>query len=493
MGDGVAAADFMHAVRSEMLIGGAWVKPLEGRVYETVDPATEEPLGTAPQAEPADMRRAIDAARTAFDDGPWPAMARADRYRIIRQIAEGMERHEKVLSDLVVAETGTTGPLVSQQASAVMMHDFAELAMTFPLDEAVAPQNVGGRLLGSHVRRQPVGVCGLLPTWNPPIMIAVRKLGPALASGSTMVMKAPPQTPLALLKLAEIIAETDLPAGVFNLVTGDGIHASQELVRSAKVDMVSFTGGIASGRAIMAEAAGTVKRVTLELGGKSANIVLSDVNVDQVASVAALQACLNAGQTCSMLSRVLVPRSIETPVVEAIAATFRQQRVGDPTDPAVTVGPLIRDERRRAVESYVEAGVRGGAKLVTGGNRPPDLPRGYFYEPTLFAEVTNEMTIARDEVFGPVLTVIPYDTVDEAIRIANDSIFGLQANVACRSVADGIAVAKRIRCGAVSINGAMDSIRAPRGGFKQSGLGRECGKWALDDYLEYQTVTWPIA
>jgi acyl-CoA reductase-like NAD-dependent aldehyde dehydrogenase len=475
-----------------MLIGGDWVESIRGRTYQTVNPATEEPLGTAAQAEPADMQRAIDSARAAFDEGPWPAMSGAERYRIIRQIAEGMERHEKVLSALVVAETGTTGPLVSQAGSVLMMHDFADLAMTFPFDEMVAPHDLTGRFLSSQVLRQPVGVCGLLPTWNLPIMIAVRKLGPALASGCTMVMKAPPQTPLALLKLAEIIADTDLPPGVFNLVTGEGIDAAGELVRSGKVDMVSFTGGVTSGRTIMANAADTLKRVTLELGGKSANIILDDVDVEQIAPAAALQGCLNAGQTCSMLSRVLVPRQLEGALVEGMAETLRRQKVGDPRDPTVTVGPLIREERRKAVESYVEAGLRQGATLMAGGSRPADLGRGFYYQPTLFTDVSNDMTIARDEIFGPVLTVIPYDTVDQAIRIANDNPFGLQANVACSRVADGVAIAKRIRSGAVSINGAMDSIRAPRGGFKQSGLGRECGKWALDDYLEYQAVTWAI-
>jgi acyl-CoA reductase-like NAD-dependent aldehyde dehydrogenase len=356
----------------------------------------------------------------------------------------------------------------------------------------VSPKDLGGRLLSSQVLRQPVGVCGLLPTWNVPINIAVRKLGPALAAGCTMVMKAPPQTPLCILKLAEIVAESDLPAGVFNLVTGDGIEASRELVRSEKIDMISFTGGLIAGRQIMAEAAGTLKRVTLELGGKSANIILGGVDVDPIAFATGFQACLHAGQTCSMLSRVLVPREMEEQFVEKLADFLRRQRVGDPLDPQVTVGPLIREERRRAVEAYVTSGLAQGAELVVGGKRPEDLDRGYFYEPTLFTSVTNDMTIAQEEIFGPVLAVIPYDTVDDAVRIANDSMFGLQANVACARVPDGIAVAKRIRCGAVSINSAIDSINAPRGGFKQSGLGRECGKWALDDYLEYQTVTWPL-
>jgi aldehyde dehydrogenase (NAD+) len=485
----MTAVDLVH---SQMLIDGAWVEAAQGRTYQTVNPATEEPLGNAPQAEPVDMRRAIDAARAAFDEGPWPTMSGAERYRIIRQIAEGMERHQQVLSELVVAETGTTGPLVSQTGSVMMMHDFAELAMTFPFDETVAPHSLTGRFLGSQVLRQPVGVCGLLPTWNLPIMIAVRKLGPAFASGCTMVMKAPPQTPLALMKLAEIITETDLPPGVFNLVTGDGIDAAQELVCSDKVDMVSFTGGVTSGRNIMAAAAGTLKRVTLELGGKSANIILDDVDIQRIAPAAALQACVNAGQTCSMLSRVLVPRHMEPSLVEGMAETLGRQKVGDPMDPTVTVGPLIREERRKAVEGYVEAGLSEGATLVIGGSRPGELERGFFYQPTLFTDVSNRMTIAQEEIFGPVLAVIPYDSVDEAVRIANDSPFGLQANVACSRVADGVAIAKRIRSGAVSVNGAMDSIRAPRGGFKQSGLGRECGKWALDDYLEYQSVTWAI-
>ena len=482
----------VDSVQSQMLIDGEWVDALEGRDYHTINPATEEQLGTAAQAEPADMQRAIDAARRAFDDGPWPTSSPAERSRIIRQIAHGMDRHAHELNELVVAETGTTGVLVSQAGNALMMHAYADIAGTFAFDEMISPKTMGPRTLVSQVLRQPVGVCGLLPTWNVPLNIAVRKLGPALAAGCTMVMKAPPQTPLCLLKLAEIIAESDLPPGVFNLVTGDGIDASRELVRSDKVDMISFTGGLVAGRQIMAEAAGTLKRVTLELGGKSANVVLDGVDVDQIAFGTGFQACLNAGQTCSMLSRVLVPRAMEAAFVEKLAAFLSRQRVGDPLDPETDVGPLIREERRRAVESYVEAGVAEGAELVVGGKRPENLERGFFFEPTLFTGVRNDMTIAQEEIFGPVLAVIPYDTVDDAVRIANDSLFGLQANVACASVAEGLSVAKRIRSGAVSINSAIDSIYAPRGGFKQSGLGRECGKWALDDYLEYETISWAL-
>lgn len=480
----------MTSQRPQMLIDGQWVEALDGRTYETVNPATEESLGLTSNGGVADMKRAIDAARTAFDEGPWPRMSRQERYRIIRSIAEAMERHQKELEALVVAEAGATVAFSNQTLSVSMMHDYAELAMTFPFDEMVPPRDVGGRFLTSQVARQPVGVCGLLPTWNLPLMLAVRKLGPALAAGCTVVMKAPPQTPLTLRRLAALIAETDLPPGVFNLVTGDGLEASQELVLSDKVDMISFTGGPASARHIMAAAAGTIKRVALELGGKSANIILPGVDVDAVAPIAAMQACTNAGQTCSMLSRVLVPRDMADALVDAMATVLRAQKVGDPMDPDVAVGPLIRDERRLAVESLVAGALEEGAVLQVGGARPGELTRGYYYEPTLLSGVTNDMTIAREEVFGPVLSVIAYDSVDEAIRIANDSAFGLQANITSPTVSEGMAVARQIRSGAVGINGAMDPTRAPRGGFKQSGIGRECGKWALDDYLEYQSLTW---
>jgi len=416
-------------------------------------------------------------------------MTRLERSRIISQIADAMDRHQQELADLVALEAGATVAFSNQAMSVEMMHDYAELALTFDFDEMVQPRALGGRLLTSSVTRLPVGVCGLLPTWNLPLMLAIRKLGPALAAGCTVVMKAPPQTPLTLRRLAELIAQTDLPAGVFNLVTGDGIQASEVLVNSPKVDMISFTGGPVAARQIMASAAGTIKRVALELGGKSANIVLRDADLAQVIPLSAMQASLNAGQTCSMLSRVFVPRELVGEVSAGMAEVLRSQKVGDPTDPTTNVGPLIRAERRSAVEALVATALDEGATLLAGGARPA-LERGYYYEPTLLTDVTNSMTIAREEVFGPVLSVIAYDTVDEAIRMTNDSPFGLQANVMCGNVSEGMAVAAQIRSGAVGINGAMDPTRAPRGGFKLSGVGRECGKWALEDYLEYQTRSW---
>jgi aldehyde dehydrogenase (NAD+) len=403
-----------------------------------------------------------------------------------------MEKRQHELSEIVIQETGATAFLASQSGPIQILHDAADLVLSESFAEAQQPLEFGGRLLQTQVLRQPIGVCGLLPTWNAPIMIAIRKIAPALAAGCTMVVKAPPQTPLSLLALAEIVAESDLPVGVFNVVTGEGIEAAEELVASPDVDMVSFTGGLTAGRAIQAKAAETVKRVVLELGGKSANIILEDVDLDTAAQIAAVPACFGAGQACSMLSRVLVPHALADGLVERMAAIVSSQQIGDPLDPKTVVGPLIREERRSAVEGYVASGLEQGARLVTGGRRPPHLDRGFYYEPTIFTDVENSMIIAREEIFGPVLTVIPYESVDEAVQIANDSIFGLQANITCRTTQEGLRLAPRLRCGAVAINGAMDGIRAPRGGFKQSGIGREIGKWALDDYLEYQALTYPL-
>lgn len=476
----------------KMYIDGEWTEAVTGAAYATVNPATEEPLGPAPHAGVADMRQAIAAARTAFDNGPWPQLPLEERYRIIHQIASQMEKRQHELSEIVVQETGATAFLASQSGPIQILRDAADLVLSESFAETQQPLEFGGRLLQTQVVRQPVGVCGLLPTWNAPTMIAIRKIAPALAAGCTMVLKAPPQTPLSLLKLAEIIAESDLPPGVFNVVTGEGIEAAEELVTSPDVDMVSFTGGLGAGRTIQAKAAETVKRVVLELGGKSANIILEDVDLDVAAQIAALPACFGAGQTCSMLSRALVPRALADGLVQRMAAIVSSQPVGDPLDPKTVVGPLIREERRSAVEGYVASGLDQGARLVTGGRRPTHLDRGFYYEPTIFTDADNSMAIAQEEIFGPVLTVIPYDSVDEAVQIANDSIFGLQANITCRTTQEGLRLAPRLRCGAVAINGAMDGIRAPRGGFKQSGIGREIGKWALDDYLEYQAVTYPL-
>lgn len=475
-----------------MYIGGEWTEAASRASYETVNPATEEPLGPAPHAGVDDMRQAIAAARTAFDHGPWPRLSLGERYRIIHQIASLMEKRQGELTEIVVQETGATAYLASQSGPIQILHETADLVMSVSFAESQQPLEFGGRLLQTQVLRQPVGVCGLLPTWNAPIMIAIRKIAPALAAGCTMVMKAPPQTPLSMLTLAEIIAESDLPPGVFNIVTGEGIEAAEELVTNPDVDMVSFTGGLAAGRKIQAKAAETVKRVVLELGGKSANIILEDVDLDQAAQISALHACFGAGQACSMLSRVLVPHALADGLVERMASIVSSQPIGDPLDPKTVVGPLIREERRAAVEGYVASGLEQGARLVTGGRRPPHLDRGYYYEPTIFTDADNRMTIAQEEIFGPVLTVIPYDSIDEAVHFANDSIFGLQANITCRTTQEGLSLAPRLRCGAVAINGAMDGIRAPRGGFKKSGIGREVGKWALDDYLEYQALTYPL-
>jgi acyl-CoA reductase-like NAD-dependent aldehyde dehydrogenase len=415
-----------------------------------------------------------------------------ERSRIIRQIADGMERHHAELSRLVVLERGTVASGAGQASQITMMYDAADLVLKTDFEEALPPQPFRNDLMSSLVLRQPVGVCGLFTTWNGPLAIAIRKIAPALAAGCTMVMKAAPYTPLTVLKLAQIMDETDLPKGVFNVVTGDGIDIGEELATNPMVDMVSFTGGVSIGKRIMELAAPTLKRVTLELGGKSANIILDDVDPDAVAISSASAICGSVGQQCSALTRVFVPPSLKNRVLDRMKATMEAQVLGDPTAPATTMGPLVREERRQAVERYIQAGKDEGATLVTGGSRPSHLSKGYYLQPTVFADVKNEMRIAQEEIFGPVVAVLDYNSVDEAIQMANDTVYGLQANIETRNIARAIEFAKRQRVGAISINGAMDSIRAPRGGMKQTGFGREVGKWALDDYLEYQVITWPV-
>ncbi|MGH7860373.1 MAG: aldehyde dehydrogenase family protein, partial [Candidatus Binatia bacterium] len=337
---------------------------------------------------------------------------------------------------------------------------------------------------------QAVGVCGLIPTWNFPLFVSVQKLGPAIACGNTMVVKPSPYVPLIDLLLAEVIEECDLPKGVYNVVTGEGAEIGAELVESPLVDKVSFTGSVATGKKIMEAASRSLKRVHLELGGKSATMILDDVNLDEVASTAASPSFFHAGQGCALCTRVLVPSKMHDALLEKMAAFVQMVvQVGDPSDPGVMLGPVIREERRRKIEEYIGAGRDEGALLVTGGGRPKGLSRGFFLEPTIFGNVRNDMRIAREEIFGPVVSVIPYSSEAEAIRLANDSSFGLGGAILTRDTARAIDIARQVRTGTVSINGGFN-VFGPFGGFKESGIGREGGWWGLHEYSEVQCIAW---
>jgi acyl-CoA reductase-like NAD-dependent aldehyde dehydrogenase len=483
-----------------MLIDGRWVEAADARTYEVPNPATEATIGHAPDASRDDMRRAIAAARRAFDDGSWRKTTPRDRSGVLHAIADAMEARKEEMRELLIAEVGACWVSHDTQVEWPIRHlrNYADLAISFQFEQMLnAPPihtPMGSWLSSSMVHHAPVGVCGLIPTWNFPVFVLVQKLGPALATGNTMVVKPSPYGPLVNLWIAELIEQAaDLPPGVINWVTGQSAEISQELVGHPSVDKVSFTGSIVVGRQILAAAADRLRRVHLELGGKSAHILLDGDNLDMAAPALAAPAFFHSGQGCAMGTRVLVPRAIADAAVERMAAFVSNRdvvRIGDPADPSVLMGPVVREERRRAIESYIESGLRDGAKLVAGGRRPPGFDTGYFLEPTIFADVDNKLRIAQEEIFGPVVTVSPYDDLDEAVRLANDSDYGLAAMITGTDQLKAVELARQLRTGSVWINAGGNIANAPFGGFKLSGIGREGGLWGMHEYTEIQHVAW---
>src|SRR5262249_23360536 len=442
--------------KMKMLIDGAWTDASNGATYLVPNPATEEPVGAAPDATVDDMRRAIAAARRAFDEGAWPRSTREDRSRALLRIADAMERRKEEMRQLLIAEAGATWVTHPMQVETPIEHlrHWAELARTFTFEEPlpVRPSQgpLGAQLNCGVVYRQRGGVCAMIPTWTFPVYVTVQKLGPALATGCTTVFKPSPWGPLINLFIAELVQEADLPAGVVNFVTGQGADIAEALVSDPRIDKVSFTGSVATGRKIIQASAGNLKRVFLELGGKSVGIYLDGDNIEMNAMVASGPAMFHAGQGCAMATRVLVPDAVHDTFVQNMVGFLQGMvKIGDPADPATMLGPVIRDERRQKIEEYITAGKREGATLATGGGRPKDFPRGYFLEPTLFCNVRNDQRIAREEIFGPVVSVIPFKDEDEAIRIANESSYGLGGAVYARDTDRAIALAKRIRTGVV--------------------------------------------
>ncbi|MBM4405335.1 MAG: aldehyde dehydrogenase family protein [Chloroflexi bacterium] len=481
----------------QMYVEGKWTSASDGRTYAVINPATEEPVGLAPNAGRQDMRQAIQAARKAFDEGAWPHTDKRERARIIRQIADGLTKRKDELKRLVTAEAGAEAYTYMVNVDWVIehMYDYADLAATFEFDEMVPPIVMrhgpgSGRLINSMVYYAPVGVCGLIPTWNYPLFTTIQKVGPALAAGATMVVKTPPYAPLVNLLLAKCVAESDLPHGVFNVVTGESVEISTELVDSPMVDKVSFTGSVATGKKIMEAGSKTLKRVHLELGGKSPLIILDDANLDMAVPAASAPAFMHSGQGCVNTTRVLVSRKNHDMLVQKMANQLKNVKMGDPADPQVMMGPVIREERRTKIEEYIASGKAQGAELVTGGKRPAHLPKGFFVEPTVFANVRNDMKIAREEIFGPVVSVIPYTDEADAIRIANDTTYGLGATIFTTDMPKGRQMARRMRAGSVSVGPGANVRTAPFGGFKESGIGRESGKFGVAEYTEMMAIHW---
>lgn len=473
--------------RRDVFIGGEWVKPAGEGVIEAIGAATEEPIGRVPEASPADVDRAVAAARRAFDEGPFPRWSPDQRADALSRLSQALQARGQAIADTIARENGcpTQQSLMTQVFSATMVLDiFADMTRKHAwVDERTGA--LGERV---QVRRAPVGVCAGIIPWNVPLFIMAMKMGPALASGCSIVLKASPETALDPYFLGEAVAEAGIPEGVVNILTA-GAESSEYLVRHPDVDKVSFTGSTATGMRIGGICGEQIKRCTLELGGKSAAIVLDDV--DLAASVAELVGAglLNNGQACGAQTRILAPRSRYDEVVEAVAAAVAAKQVGDPMDPQTEIGPVVSRRQRDRIEGYLRAGKEAGAVAVCGGGRPAALPRGWFIEPTVFAGVDNDMKIAREEIFGPVLVVIPYDGEDEAVRIANDSQYGLCGSVWTADAERGAAVASRVRTGCVAINtGLLVDFMAPFGGFKKSGIGRELGPEGLAPYTEYQSI-----
>jgi acyl-CoA reductase-like NAD-dependent aldehyde dehydrogenase len=453
--------------------------------FPSLNPATGEVLDQAPDATAAEAEAAVTAARRAFDTTSW-ATDTAQRLRCLRQLHQALTDHQEELRDLTIAEVGaprmlTHGPQLDEPIKLVSY--YTDLLEKYPLTEELGETEIRGQRHRRWVEKEAAGVVAAIIPYNYPNQLALAKLVPALAAGCTVVLKGAPDTPLTTLYLGELIAEhTDIPPGVVNVIVSSGVEAGEVLTKHPDVDMITFTGSTATGRRIMEAASATVKKVFLELGGKSAMIVLDDADFRAASMFAAFTICSHSGQGCALTSRLLVPREHHDEIVAMVAAGLERVSYGDPTDPKTFMGPLISERQRDKVDGMVQRAVAAGATLVTGGKR---VDPGFFYTPTLLSNVDPSSEIAQDEVFGPVLAVIPYDGEDDAVRIANDSIFGLSGAVHSADDQRAVAVARRIRTGTFSINGGnYFSQEVPFGGYKQSGVGRESGVAGLEEFLE---------
>ncbi|EHI10542.1 aldehyde dehydrogenase family protein [Mycolicibacterium thermoresistibile] len=471
-------------------INGEWVDPDSGR-YEDVDPATGETFAAAPDASTAQVDRAIAAAREAFDSGRWTGLTPEERAKCLQQLGAALLEHADDFFALAQLEWGCSANerMFHVEGPAVMTTHAGELALE-PVEQPIDAWGAGGTTL---LRYEPLGVVSVLTPWNFPHTLNAMKIGSALAAGNTVVLKPSPLTPLAGFALARMIDEhTDIPPGVVNVVTPSGLDGSKMLTTDPRIDMVSFTGSSAVGREVMAGAAGGMKRILLECGGKSASIVLDDLEVTDELLETILFECLtmHAGQACILNSRLVVPEAMHDDVVARLGELARKVVVGNPVDPAVQMGPLISRAHLERVEGFVERAVADGATVVAGGSRPAHLDRGFFYEPTILTDVAPDDFIAQEEVFGPVLTVLRCRDDDEAVDIANNSRYGLGGAVYAADVDRALGVARRIRSGQVSINGCIAGD-APFGGFGQSGIGREGGLLGLRSYMEPKAIGVP--
>ncbi len=475
-------------IKDRLYIGGEWVAPAGTNTIEVISPTTEEVIARVPEASEGDVDRAVEAAKAALA-GPYPQLTPDERADYIVKLSQAIQARSQELAEVITAEMGSPSSwsLMGQVFSSTMALDgWAELTRTFPFEE-IRPGALGPVM----VRKEPVGVsAGIIP-WNVPLFIVALKLGAALAAGSPMILKPSPETPLDGYILGEILDEIELPKGMVSILPA-GREVGEYIVRHRGVDKVGFTGSTAAGRKVGAICGEMLKRCTLELGGKSAAIILDDADLGATMPLLMGTALMNNGEACIAQTRILASRDRYDEVVDALSEAVAATTVGDPTDPSVAVGPLVAERQRDRVLGYIDKGRAEGAKVAVGGGRPAGLDKGWFVEPTLFVGVDNQMTIAQEEIFGPVLAVLPYDDPADAVRIANDSEFGLSGSVWTSDVEAGIDVARQVRTGTYGINqfGTLD-MRNPFGGFKASGVGRELGPEGLSAYLETKSIVLP--
>ncbi|MDV6011998.1 aldehyde dehydrogenase family protein [Haloechinothrix sp. LS1_15] len=459
----------------------------DGASIDVLNPATEQPLGSVPAGSRADAEEAVAAARRAF--GEWAARPAAERAEIVRRIAEGITARRDSLAEVITADVGAPITFATKVQASLPAATSKAVADLVTSGEFAFTEEIGNSL----VEREPVGVVAAITPWNYPMHQIMAKLAPALVTGCTVVLKPSEVAPLCTDQLVEVLTEAGVPPGVVNIVHGTGDEVGAALAAHADVDMVSFTGSTRGGRAVSAAAADTVKRVTLELGGKSANVILGDADLTKAVKLGVANAFLNGGQSCNAWTRMLVPRSQHDDAVTLACEAAAKYQPADPADEGTRLGPMVSELQRDTVVGYIRSGVEAGARLAYGGPEKPDgHDTGYFVRPTVFADVTPEMTIAKDEIFGPVLSVMPYDdtggTDDDAVRIANGTVYGLAGAVFSASDERALSVARRMRTGQVDINGASFNPKAPFGGYKQSGNGREFGSYGIEEFCEIKSI-----
>ncbi|TWH25034.1 aldehyde dehydrogenase [Rhodococcus rhodochrous] len=468
----------------KLFIGGSWVEPSSDAVIDVISPITEEVIASVPEAREADMDRAVAAARKAFDEGPWPRMTPAERAEILVRVGDEVKKRIPAMAEAFTLELGGPAAISTlfHQNAVDMWDDAATFHERFVFEEERTWKDGRGKVV-----REPIGVVAVVVPWNGPVATASLKISPALAAGCTVILKPAPEGPVTTMMLAEALEAAGLPEGVISVLPA-GREVGDYLVGHPDVDKISFTGSTVAGRTVMTRAAEKIKRVTLELGGKSAAIIADDIELDSFLPGMVFGGIGHSGQVCAALTRVLVPRDRQDEVVAAIEEVMKSVKVGDPRDPDTFIGPLAAQRQQKRVLEYIEVGKEEGARLVVGGGRPAHLDRGWYVEPTLFADVRNDMRIAQEEIFGPVLVVIPFDSIDEAIAIANDSDYGLSGAVYAKDRALADSVARRVRTGQISVNGYAMCVVQPFGGYKQSGLGREGGVEGFDAFFETKLI-----